>query len=151
MTVQLANRLMMKHLRLIVAVAEHTQLTIAAQALGMTQPAASRMLAEAVAQVGAPLFERNARGMVLTDVGEALARRARNVLDEIADAAEEVERLRTGRGGLVRIGAVTGAAEPVVARLIADELAWRLTGVAGGSSAVDDDAAQAPLRTYESH
>ena len=110
MTSQLANRLMMKHLRLLVAVAEHAQLTIAAQALGMTQPAASRMLAEAEAQVGAPLFERNARGMVLTDIGEALARRARNVLDEIADASEEVDRLRTGRGGLVRIGAVTGAA-----------------------------------------
>lgn len=53
--------------------------------------------------------------------------------------------------GASHLGAVTGAAEPVVARLIADELAWRLTGVAGGSSAVDDDAAQAPLRTYESH
>lgn len=101
---------MIKHLRLIVAVAEHAQITIAAQALGMTQPAASRMLAEAEAQVGAPLFERNARGMVLTAIGEAMARRARNVLREIADATEEVELLRSGRGGVVRIGAVTGAA-----------------------------------------
>lgn len=110
MTSALASRLMLKHLRLIAAVVEHGQLSIAAQALGMTQPAASRTLAQAEAQVGSALFDRNARGMVLTDVGEALARRARNIVDELADASEEVELLRLGRGGVVRIGAVTGAA-----------------------------------------
>lgn len=53
--------------------------------------------------------------------------------------------------GASHLGALTGATEPAVARLIADELAWRLTGAPGGSSAVDDDAGQAPLRTYASH
>ena len=101
---------MFKHLRLIAAIAEHRQLSIAAAALAMTQPAASRTLAEAEARVGAALFERHPKGMVLTDVGETLARRARNILDELNDASDEVERLRLGRGGVVRIGAVTGAA-----------------------------------------
>ena len=110
MTSRLAAQLMFKHLRLIAAIAEHRQLSIAAQALAMTQPAASRTLAEAEALVGASLFERRPKGMVLTDVGESLARRARNILDELNDASDEVERLRLGRGGVVRIGAVTGAA-----------------------------------------
>jgi DNA-binding transcriptional LysR family regulator len=48
--------------------------------------------------------------MLPTNAGEGLARRARNILDELTDAADEVERLRLGRGGIVRIGTVTGAA-----------------------------------------
>ena len=100
----------LKHLRLIAAIAEHRQVSIAAQTLGLTQPAASRTLAEAETRVGVTLFERHPKGMQLTDAGEGLARRARNILDDLKDAADEVERLRLGRGGIVRIGAVTGAA-----------------------------------------
>ncbi|MDT8854369.1 LysR family transcriptional regulator [Paracoccaceae bacterium Fryx2] len=114
----LATRLMLKHLRLIAAIAEHGQLSIAAHALAMTQPAASRTLAEAESLVGVPLFARNPRGMTLTAAGESLARRARNILDELQGAAEEVDRLRLGRGGVVRIGAVTGAAVGYVAPAI---------------------------------
>ena len=106
----IASQLHLKHLRLIAAIAEHRQVSLAADALGMTQPAASRTLAEAEARVGVPLFERHPKGMLPTDAGEGLARRARNILDELTDAADEVERLRLGRGGIVRIGAVTGAA-----------------------------------------
>ena len=106
----IASQLHLKHLRLIAAIAEHRQVSLAADALGMTQPAASRTLAEAEARVGVPLFERHPKGMLPTDAGEGLARRARNILDELTDAADEVERLRLGRGGIVRIGTVTGAA-----------------------------------------
>ena len=116
-----AAQLNLKHLRLIAAIADHRQVSIAAEALAMTQPAASRTLAEAEARVGAALFERHARGMLLTDVGESLVRRARNILDELNLASDEVERLRLGRGGVVRLGAVSGAAVgyvvPVLRRL----------------------------------
>ena len=105
-----SDQLNLKHLRLIVAIAEHRQVSVAAQALSITQPAASRTLAEAEARIGTRLFDRHPKGMTLTAVGESLARRARNMLDELSIAAEEVERLRQGQGGLVRIGAVTGAA-----------------------------------------
>ncbi|PZR00197.1 MAG: LysR family transcriptional regulator [Cereibacter sphaeroides] len=106
----LATRLHLKHLRLVAAIAQHRQLSVAAQILAMTQPAASRTLAEAEALVGVPLFERHAKGMIPTYAGEGLARRARNILDELNDASDEVERLRLGQGGVVRIGAVTGGA-----------------------------------------
>jgi DNA-binding transcriptional LysR family regulator len=106
----IVSQLHLKHLRLIAAIAEHRQVSLAADALGMTQPAASRTLAEAEARVGVPLFERHPKGMLPTNAGEGLARRARNILDELTDAADEVERLRLGRGGIVRIGTVTGAA-----------------------------------------
>lgn len=110
MTEPIAARLSLKHLRLIAAIAEHRQLSVAASVLSITQPAASRSLAEVEAMVGAPLFERHPRGMRATLLGEGLARRARLILDEVGRAAEEVSQLSHGRGGVVRIGSVTGAA-----------------------------------------
>ena len=38
----IASQLHLKHLRLIAAIAQHRQVSLAADALGMTQPAASR-------------------------------------------------------------------------------------------------------------
>ena len=110
----LATQLTLKHLRLIAAVAEHRQLSLAAHALTLTQPAASRVLAEIETLVGAPLFERHPRGMEPTALGMGLAQRARTIIESLADAAEEAEQLRFGRGGVVRIGAVTGAAVGIV-------------------------------------
>lgn len=97
-------------LRLIAAIADHGQLQLAARDLAMTQPGASRMLAEIEKTVQAPLFERGPRGMEPTLIGRVLARRARAMLQEMRDMAREVEELREGRGGLVRVGAVTGPA-----------------------------------------
>lgn len=110
MSEPIATRLSLKHLRLIAAIAEHRQLSVAASVLSITQPAASRSLAEVEALVGAALFERHPRGMRATLLGDGLARRARLILDEVGRAAEEVSQLSHGRGGVVRIGAVTGAA-----------------------------------------
>ncbi len=109
------DQLHLKHLALIAAIAEHGQLSVAAGALKISQPAASRTLAEAEARVGTALFLRQPKGMDPTPAGESLARRARNILIELADARDEVTRLRQGEGGIVRIGAVTGAAVGYVA------------------------------------
>ena len=114
----LATRLTLKHLRLIAAVAEHRQLSLAAHALSVTQPAASRTLAEIEQLIGAPLFDRHARGMDPTALGAGLALRARTIIEALADAAEEAEQLRFGRGGVVRIGAVTGATVGIVVPVI---------------------------------
>lgn len=97
-------------LRLIAAVAGHGQLQLAARDLSITQPAASRMLAEIEEAVGTPLFERHPKGMVLTPVGQVVARRATSLLVEMRDLTREVRDLRLGRSGLVRVGAVTGPA-----------------------------------------
>ncbi|MEE3099167.1 MAG: LysR family transcriptional regulator [Pseudomonadota bacterium] len=102
-------RLKQAQLRLVAAIDAHRQLGLAAEALAMTQPAAARMWREIAAGVGARLFERHARGMHPTLIGRALARRARGLAQEMRDLAAEVDQLRAGRGGLVRVGAVTGA------------------------------------------
>jgi LysR family transcriptional regulator for metE and metH len=72
-----------RHLRLIVALAEHGSLTAVARLLGLTQPALSHQLRDLEVRLRAPLFERTARRMVLTPVGEQLVHVARRVLAEV--------------------------------------------------------------------
>lgn len=98
------------HMRLIAALDEHAKVNAAAQVLNISQPAASRMIAEMEAILGAPLCERLPRGVVLTPVGRALARRARTILLEMREADREVDDLKSGRGGRVSLGSVTAPA-----------------------------------------
>lgn len=97
-------------LRLIAAIAGHGQLQLAARDLSITQPAASRMLSEIEEMAGSALFERHPKGMILTPVGQVVARRANSLLVEMRDLTREVRDLRLGRSGVVRVGAVTGPA-----------------------------------------
>lgn len=61
-------------------VADLGSLTRAATVLGLSQPTLSRQIAELEALAGASLFERVARGLSLTEVGEALIEPARRML-----------------------------------------------------------------------
>ncbi len=116
--------LKLPHFRLIAAIAEQGKLSLAASQLSMTQPAASRMLAEIEALVGAPLFRRHPKGMEPSVIGAALARRARSVLAEIQDLDREILGLKEGLLGTARVGAVTGPAVgylvPAIQRLKRD-------------------------------
>jgi LysR family glycine cleavage system transcriptional activator len=63
--------------------------TIAASKLGMTQAAVSYQIKVLEERVGAPLFTRQARGVVLTDIGEKFARRATEAMNILGDAFSE--------------------------------------------------------------
>ncbi|SEM42994.1 DNA-binding transcriptional regulator, LysR family [Gemmobacter aquatilis] len=97
-------------LRLIHEIAETRQLQLAAVAVSMTQPAASRMLSEIERAMGAPLFLRQPKGMEPTEIGHVVIRRAQAMLREMRAMAAEVRALQDGFGGTVRVGAVTGPA-----------------------------------------
>ncbi|WP_134724263.1 LysR family transcriptional regulator [Paracoccus luteus] len=119
------------HLRLVSAIAAHGQIQAAAQALGLTQPAASRSLAELERLVGTPLFDRHPRGMIATAAGEILARRSNEVLAGLTDIARDLADVAAGSTGEVRIGAVTGPAMgllvPAAQRLRAEAPRIRLS------------------------
>jgi len=66
-------------LLLVLAIAESGSVTAAAESLYTSQPALSRSLGILESRVGAPLFERHARGMVATPIGEVLAAHGRAI------------------------------------------------------------------------
>lgn len=108
--VLLHRGLKISHLRLLATLGETGQIGSAAAQIGVTQPAASRLLAEVEGIVGSPVHTRNGRGITLTAVGMALALRAQRVQMELRDAAREIAEIAAGGAGHVRIGAVTGPA-----------------------------------------
>ena len=113
------TRLKLPHLRLIAALDETGVVSAAAQALNMSQPAASRMIGEMEALLEAPLCERLARGVRLTPLGQSLARRARSVLQQLAEAEREFAEVKAGRRGAVTFGAVSSPAFDLAAPALA--------------------------------
>jgi DNA-binding transcriptional LysR family regulator len=75
------------HLKIFVAVAEREHVTRAAEALNLTQSAASAAIAGLEQQFGLKLFDRIGRGIVLTEAGSLLLAEARAILAR-AHAAE---------------------------------------------------------------
>lgn len=106
----LRKGLKLSHLRLLAALAEHGKIGAAGDVLGITQPAASRLAAEVESLSGTLLYERTGRGVQLTRAGQLLAFRSARILKEIGDAARDIEELREGLSGRVKIGSVTGPA-----------------------------------------
>lgn len=106
--------LKMSHLRMMAALAQTGQIGLAAETLGIAQPAASRLLAEVERIVGTPVHARVGRGASLTPTGAVLARRAQRLMIELQDAGREMSELAQGQIGEVMIGAVTAPALDLV-------------------------------------
>ncbi|MDZ7904907.1 MAG: LysR family transcriptional regulator [Cypionkella sp.] len=104
----------LSHLRMMAAFASTAHIGQAAHALGITQPAASRLLAEIERICGYRVHTRSGRGVELTEVGTALAQRADRILTELRDTAREVDEFGKGSLGQVTIGAVTAPALDIV-------------------------------------
>lgn len=94
--------------------------TAAARSLGYTQSAISRQVAALESAAGTTLFDRTARGVRLTDAGEALLLRAGTVLDEVDAARQELAGMAEPATGRLRVGAFPTAVAALVPRAIAE-------------------------------
>ena len=99
----------LSHIRDVLAVAEHGGLRAAGRKLGIAQPALTRSLRELEAELDAALFERHARGVRLTPIGEAFVRRASAMHAELARARDEVEQLKGNDVGRICVAMSTGS------------------------------------------
>lgn len=115
----LDGRLKFRHLNLVVAVAEHGSVVRAAEALHLTQPAATRTLRELEELLGARLFDRGPRGMTPTLSGSALVGHARLVLAEVRRAGEHLAGLREGQTGTVTVGTLLAGTSVLLPRAVA--------------------------------
>ena len=88
---------------LFVQVAELGSLTKAAEALELSNAAASRHLAALEERLAARLVQRNTRRLSLTEVGESFYRRCKPLLAELHEAEAEVNATVLKPSGLLRV------------------------------------------------
>ena len=100
----------LEQLRIFVGVAEREHMTRAAEALNVTQSAASAAIATLEARHGVPLFHRVGRGIELSEAGTMFLSEARAVLGRAASA----ELMLTEYSGLQR-GTLTIVASQTIA------------------------------------
>lgn len=77
-----------------------------ADAVGMSQPAATHALSELERLLGFPLFERHAKGARLTPAGEAVLPRVHVAMHAFGECAEVISDMLSGSSGELRIGAI---------------------------------------------
>lgn len=92
-----------RHLRLIKAIVEEGGVTRASARLHLTQSALSHQLREAENRLGARLFLRTGRRLVLTEAGRRLHELALDVLPRIDGAEERIREMARGETGVIRL------------------------------------------------
>lgn len=93
----------LEQLRIFVAVAEREHMTRAAEALGVTQSAASAAISALEARHDVPLFHRVGRGIELTEAGRMFLDEARAVLGRAATAEWTLAEYHGLRRGTLRL------------------------------------------------
>lgn len=87
-----------------VTIVERGSLRAAARHLGQAQPALTRSVRALEKELGVTLFERDARGMVLTAMGKLFHQRANAVVNEVRRAQEEMQQAQGNLRGSVVAG-----------------------------------------------
>lgn len=94
-------------MRYVLAAAEHSNFSLAAQECHVGQPALSQQISRLEKELGVSLFYRNSRGAALTEAGREFVRRAREIVQQ-ADALQAEMSLYTGlRRGTLKLGVIT--------------------------------------------
>lgn len=96
------------------AVAQHGSLHGAARASGQTQPALTKSLRRLEQALGAPLFERHAKGMQPTDFGRQFLAHARRIASEAQRARDAMHQTLGQRRGRIEFG-ISAAASLLLA------------------------------------
>lgn len=109
-----------RHVQVFVKVAELGSVRRAAEAIGLTQPSVTVVLADLEQLLEVPLFQRHARGMHPTPVALVVLPLARRLLDTLNDCAEAVAAMSDSARSVVRLAAITGAVTGLLTRALPD-------------------------------
>lgn len=96
----------LRHLRTIVAVAQHHSLTKAADQLYLSQSAVSQQIRRLERELGVEVFRRTSRSVELTAEGGVILAYAQRVLAEVDGMHSELEEITGLLAGNLRIGGV---------------------------------------------
>lgn len=92
-----------RHLKLVKAIVEEGSIANAINKLHLTPSALSHQLREAELQIGAKIFHRINKKLVLTEVGEKILTSANIILEEMTKIEKDVKQLIKGEAGTIRL------------------------------------------------
>jgi DNA-binding transcriptional LysR family regulator len=101
---RIGRRLRLRDLHIFFTTVQRGSMAKAAQTLGVTQPAVSKVIAELEHTLGVRLLDRGARGVEPTRYGRALLTRSNAAFDELRQSVKDIEFLADPTVGEVRIG-----------------------------------------------
>lgn len=110
-----------QHFKVFLAVSEELHFGRAAERLYMAQPPVSRSIRQLEKDLGVELFVRNTRNVRLTAAGAALQRSAREILETVHHARQDVLDAAHGKLGRISI-AYAGASTHLLVGVLAREL-----------------------------
>jgi DNA-binding transcriptional LysR family regulator len=108
-----------RRMRVLREVAQRGSFSAAAEALSFTQSAVSQQIAALEREAGAVLVQRSARGVRLTEAGEAVVRHAEAILARLAEAEAELVAIAGLRGGRLRLAAFESVGSSIMPPAIA--------------------------------
>ena len=114
------NTMDIKTLQYFIAVVESTSITKAAKVLHISQPPLSQQIKQLEAELGTQLLERGPRCVTLTDAGETLYHRAKNIVSFTEDTCREIRSIGSGTSGadlILRSGTAVGYTVGVLHRV----------------------------------
>jgi LysR family hydrogen peroxide-inducible transcriptional activator len=96
----------LRQLQYLVAVAETGSFRAAAEACHVAQPSLSAQVAQAEGALGIAVFERDRRGVIVTDAGAVFLVKARTVLAQSTDLMDLARELGDPYSGALRVGVI---------------------------------------------
>ena len=109
----------LRHMRHVIALAEHGSFARAATALGLSQSALSRSIQSVEHEVGSSLFVRSPHGVELTDSGRVFVTRIRQIAELTDDLDRDMVSERGLQSGHLHVGAGPYPAQSVLANALA--------------------------------
>ncbi|WP_143595952.1 LysR family transcriptional regulator [Tropicibacter naphthalenivorans] len=95
------------HLKALDAVARHGSFSLAAVALGISQPALHRAARDLETQLGKTLYTKTHRGIDVTRDGDVLVRAIRLAFADLDHGVEDIVALTSGKSTILRVGALS--------------------------------------------
>ncbi|MCP1336271.1 LysR family transcriptional regulator [Futiania mangrovi] len=110
----------MSQIRYVLAAAKHLNFTKAAAACNVTQPALTKGIKALEEELGAPIFHREGRRILLSDFGHSMLPHLRHIADEAAAAQVLAQNFRLLDQVPVRLGVMSTIGHVRLARFLAD-------------------------------
>ena len=115
----LISKFKLKHLQLLVTVAEQGNISKAAEHMHIAQPAVTKLIKDLEANAGVTLFHRSKQGVAPTDSGAALIKHAKIILSQVKYASEDIVSTESGMTGHITFGTLLAASPLLLPQTLA--------------------------------